>query len=177
MPAPQKPGSHRGKYIAGGVTAAALASMMLITAKWEGEVRHTYVDKLGKGGNVLTYCYGATEGAKLGQVYTREQCLESLKVQALKHASAAQRCLPPNLPDDTAAAFYDLSYNIGTAGFCRSSIARKARAGDLEGACRAIMLYTYANGKNCTVRANGCFGIVKRRQDEVALCLRGIGKG
>lgn len=159
---------------AAGVAAGALAIMVAFTSVREGEVRHTYVDRAGKGGSVLTYCYGATAGARLGQTYTHDQCVASLRDQAMKHAGEVQACLPTGLPDETAAAFYDVGYNIGSSGFCRSSIARKAMAGDLAGACRAIGLYVYSNGKDCRVRSSGCFGVAKRRQDEVALCLRGL---
>lgn len=163
------------KTLAGGVAAGALAIMVSFTAVREGEVRHTYIDKAGKGGNVLTYCYGATAGAKLGQTYTHEECVASLQDQALKHAAEVQGCLPTGLPDKTAAAFYDLGYNIGSTNFCKSSISRKAKAGDLIGACKAIGLYSYSNGKDCRIRSNGCFGVAKRRIDEVSLCLEGLG--
>lgn len=159
---------------AAGVSAAALAIMVGFTSLREGEVRHTYVDRLGKGGAVLSYCYGATAGARLGQTYTHTECVASLQGQALKHAGEAQACLPYRLPDKTAAAFYDLAYNIGSAGFCRSTVARKAQAGDLPGACRAIQLYRYSNRKDCSIRSNGCYGVWKRRVDETALCLGGL---
>lgn len=157
-----------------GISAGALIIMCCFTAVREGEVRHTYVDRLGKGGNVLTYCYGATAGAKEGQIYTHEECLASLQDQALKHATEVQACLPIGLPDKTAAAFYDVGYNIGSSGLCKSSISRKAKSGDLVGACKAIGLYVYSNGRDCRVKANNCFGIAKRRQDEMSLCLSGL---
>lgn len=162
------------KAVGGAVAAGALAVLVTLISTHEGEVRHTYVDTLGKGGAVLTYCYGATSGAKLGQTYTHEQCLASLHTEALKHAGEVQSCLPTTLPDKTAAAFYDLGYNIGSFAFCRSSISRKAMSGDIVGACKAINLYVFSNGKDCRVRSNGCYGIVKRRQDEVNLCLNGL---
>lgn len=169
--APRQPNRAKG---AAAVSAAALAIATGFIAVREGEVRHTYVDGAGRGGRVLTYCYGATAGARLGQTYTHEECLVSLREQALKHAAEVQSCLPSRLPDQTAAAFYDLGYNIGSAGFCRSTVARKANAGDLPGACAAIGRFVYSNGRDCRVRSNGCYGIAKRRSDEISLCLKGL---
>lgn len=169
--APRQPNRAKG---AAAVSAAALAIATAFIAVREGEVRHTYVDRAGRGGNVLTYCYGATAGAKAGQTYTHAECLVSLREQALKHASEVQSCLPGGLPPETAAAFYDFGYNIGSGGFCRSSVARKANRGDLAGACRAIGLYVLSNGKDCRIRSNGCYGVAKRRTDETALCLSGL---
>jgi len=61
------------------------------------------------------------------------------------------------------AAFTSLAFNVGVPTFCRSSVARKANAGDMAGACKAIGLYVYAGGK--VVR-----GLQNRRKAEIALC-------
>ena len=61
------------------------------------------------------------------------------------------------------AAFTSLAFNIGVSAFCRSSIARKANAGDMAGACKAIGLYVYAGGR--VVK-----GLVNRRKAEIELC-------
>lgn len=65
-------------------------------------------------------------------------------------------------------------YNMGATTFCRSSMSRKAKAGDLRGACKALGLYVFSGGKDCRLKASNCGGIVKRRQDEIALCERGL---
>lgn len=169
------PLSNRGKAIVGGgtVTVAALALAVGLISSHEGEVRRTYVDTLGRG-TPLTYCYGETSGAVAGRTYTHEQCLEALRTSAMAHAQDVARCLPPKLPDATAAAFYDFGYNAGAATFCNSSMARKARAGDLRGACAALSLYVMTNHKDCRIAANRCGGIVRRRQAERELCERGL---
>jgi lysozyme len=169
------PMSRRGKVIVGGgtVAAGALALMVAFTAPHEGEVRRTYVDMLGKG-HPLSYCYGETAGAVAGKTYTHSECLEALRVSAMDHAQDVAKCLPAGLPDSTAAAFYDFGYNAGAPTFCRSSMARKAKVDDLRGACAALSLYVFTNGKDCRIAANRCGGIVRRRMAERELCLEGL---
>lgn len=154
-----------------GVTAGALAAMVVFTAAREGEVRHSYRDPVG----VLSYCYGETHGAVEGKTYTHAECVAALTVSARKHAEDAQRCLPAGLPDRSAAMFYDAAYNAGGGRFCRSSIPVLAARGDLRGACVALKTFAItAKGKDCRVRANRCYGVVQRRIDASAECLRGL---
>ena len=159
---------------AAGVTAGALALACSVIAAHEGEVRHTYVDHIGKGGAVLSYCYGETAGAVAGRTYTHEECQAQLRASALVHAQGVAKCLPSGLPDATAAAFYDAGYNLGAPTFCKSSMSRKALAGDVAGACDALLLYVYSNGKDCRLKASNCAGIAQRRNDERDLCLKGL---
>ncbi|MCP6769773.1 glycoside hydrolase family protein, partial [Klebsiella pneumoniae] len=63
---------------------------------------------------------------------------------------------PDTIPDGAYAAFLSLDYNIGTGAFCKSSVRAKANAGDLKGACDAILLYRKAHGIVLP-------GLVKRR--------------
>lgn len=156
---------------AAGVGAAALALACALIAGHEGEVRHTYADINGK----LTYCYGSTAGAIKGHGYTHADCLAALQRDAATHAGEVAACLPAKLPDQTAAAFYSAGYNMGAPVFCRSSMSRKALAGDLKGACNALGLYVFSGGKDCRIKANKCGGIVARRTDERTLCLKGLG--
>jgi lysozyme len=156
------------------VTAGALAIMVALAAGHEGEVRHAYVDRLGKG-NPITWCYGETGGGvRIDQTFTHEECVAALSSSARAHAGEVALCLPLGLPDKTAAAFYDAGYNLGTATFCKSSMSRLARQGNLRAACNAIGLYVFTGGKDCRDPRNRCAGIVRRREDERALCLEGL---
>lgn len=160
---------------AAGVTAGALALACAMIASFEGLESTTYVDKLGKG-QPLTACYGSTIGVVWGRTYSDEECRQMLLRDARQHAEAIRPYLPPYLPDKTAAAFYDFGYNLFGSGpeFAKTSVSRKALAGDLPGACRAMGLYVYANKKDCRIKANRCGGIIRRRAAEVSLCLEGL---
>ena len=85
--------------------------------------------------------------------------------------SAIRPCLPATLPDKTRAAFISLAYNIGSGGFCASSISKRALAGDMIGACNAVMLYNKAGRPLKVIK-----GLTNRRTAERALCLEGLAR-
>lgn len=161
LTAPREP--VRAKGAAAGL-AAALALAVPLIANWEGERRVGYLDIV----RVPTYCFGGTgPEAVVGKRYTAAECRTQLAGDAYDHAVPVARCLTRPVPQEVMAAFISLSFNIGPAGVCRSSAVRKANAGDLAGACRAISLYDRAGGR--VVR-----GLQNRRAAERRLCERGL---
>ena len=80
-----------------------------------------------------------------------------------KAATGVRACVHAPMTSYQWAAYTSLAFNIGTGAFCRSSIARRANAGDTAGACAAISLYVYAGGKRVQ-------GLANRRAGERALC-------
>lgn len=151
-----------------GVVGAAAATVLFVTVPaHEGEVLTTYKCPA----NVWTVCYGDTDPAMAvpGATYTREACLRSLERQLIAHAEPVLACLdidPEALPNQTAA-FVSLAYNIGPSAFCKSTVAKRWRAGDYAGACQAIEMWRYAKGKELP-------GLVRRRTDERRLCETGL---
>lgn len=87
----------------------------------------------------------------------------------IEFETGMRKCLkaPDAIPDKPYTAFLSLSYNIGTGAFCGSTVARRANAGDLKGACNAIPAWNRAGGK--VVK-----GLVNRRAEERAICLEGL---
>jgi lysozyme len=63
------------------------------------------------------------------------------------------------------AASVSLAYNIGTAGFCRSTAAKRFRAGDVRGGCNAFLVWNKAGGRVVA-------GLARRRSAERSICLR-----
>lgn len=154
--------SWKAKFIAiVGAGAAALA--VPLVQKYEGTVLRSYRDPV----NVLTSCTGHT-GPELrdGQTFTREQCEEMLYKDLAKHADALS-CVRTPLTDGQRAAFLSFAFNVGDDAFCRSTLVRKANAGDIDGACAELSRWTYAGGKQLP-------GLVKRRAAERQLCERGL---
>lgn len=147
--------------IVGAVAAGALHD---VTPQFEGTEYTTYRDL----GGVLTYCTGATENAQWGKTYTPEQCRAQLDRDLERHAAGIARCVPMGrLTDGQKVAFVDAAYNIGVSAFCGSSMARRANAGDMTGACDALLMWNKVGGK--VVR-----GLTLRRQAEREICLRGL---
>ena len=83
-----------------------------------------------------------------------------------KHADALS-CVRAPLTDGQRAAFLSFAFNVGDDAFCRSTLVRKANAGDFDGACAELSRWIYAGGKQLP-------GLVKRRAAERQLCERGL---
>lgn len=148
----------QGKAAAAGAGAAIIALAAAMIAPWEGKVNTPYRDPVG----ILTVCYGHT-GADIEQRrYSDAECLQMLEKDVKTHANALQ-CTDGRYNIRQGAAFVSLAYNIGVAGFCRSSAAKAAKAGDYATACEKMSLHVKAKG---TV----LHGLVDRRAYERAVC-------
>jgi lysozyme len=151
----------RGLAAIVGVVAAA--ALLAFTPHNEGTVLKTYRDM----GGVLTYCTGATENAQWGKTYTPDECRAQLDRDLARHAEGVVSCVHVPMSDGVAVAFVDTAYNIGVGAFCGSSMARKANAGDIRGACDSLLLWNRVGGRE--VR-----GLTVRRQAAREICLKGI---
>ena len=145
--------------IGAGAVALALPVVML----YEGTVLRSYVDPVG----IVTACTGHTgPELRMGQRYTRQQCEDMLYGDLLKHAAALD-CIKHPMTDGQKAAFLSFAFNVGNKAFCDSTLARKANAGDMPGACAELSRWTRAGGRELP-------GLVKRRAAERELCERGL---
>ena len=145
--------------IGAGATALAVPLVML----YEGTVLQSYRDPIG----IITACVGHTgPELRMGQRYTRQQCEDMLYGDLLKHAAALD-CIKQPMTDGQKAAFVSFAFNVGNKAFCDSTLARKANAGDMPGACAELSRWTRAGGRELP-------GLVKRRAAERELCERGL---
>ncbi len=157
------PSNAKGRFVAG----SALAALACTTITgFEGMRTMAYRDVVG----IPTVCVGETKGVRMGQRFTVPEC-QAMLVKRLGEdfAPAIERCVTRPMGDDFYVASLSLAYNIGTGGYCKSSIVRLYNAGDRRAACNAFLLYD-KGGKPPRVIA----GLAKRRQAERALCLKGI---
>lgn len=157
---PNRPAS---KSLVGLVGATAATLITLTVTQWEGTVTRGYLDPIG----IPTKCTGDTTNVVVGRYYSDLECRASLDKQLLAHAGPVVACTPGlnGRPYETAASV-SLAYNIGTAGFCKSTAARLFNARDYRGGCKAIGRFVIAGGRVIQ-------GLVNRRKAEVALCLKG----
>ena len=145
--------------IGAGATALAVPLVML----YEGTVLRTYKDPV----SILTACTGHTgPELRMGQTFTKEQCETMLYGDLLKHADALN-CIKTPLADNQKAAFLSFAFNVGNKAFCDSTLARKANAGDMMGACAELSRWVMAGGRELP-------GLVKRRAAERELCEKGL---
>ncbi|OOF80230.1 lysozyme [Rodentibacter caecimuris] len=72
-----------------------------------------------------------------------------------------------NLPQGTFDAMTSIVFNVGCGAMRKSTMFRKANAGDYVGACHELPKWVYAGGKKLR-------GLEIRREKERALCLRDL---
>ena len=115
-------------------------------------------------GDRTTIGYGFTDGVKLGDTMTREEADARLVEELRPYEMAVwQGCTrEPNQNEFDAMVL--LCFNIGPAGFRRSTVLKAHNRGDCQAAARAFGLWNKSGGK---VYA----GLTKRRSEESALYL------
>lgn len=153
----KKPG-RLGALIGGGAAAALVA----LVAGWEGKSNDPYRDIVG----VWTVCYGETNVAM--RRYSDAECKAMLENSLADYAGPVLARNPElRGHDQQLAAAVSLAYNIGPAAYRKSSVARLFSAGQWRAACDAFLRWSYAGGKQVK-------GLLRRRQSERAMCLRGL---
>lgn len=124
--------------------------------------------------NIPTICYGETRGVKITDTATLDQCKAMLNQSLDGFSAAIDKCLPPNLPEPIYVAFLSAAYNIGAPALCGSSMAKRANAGDLKGACEALLMWDKTTIGGVRVALPG---LTKRRTAERDLCIKGVNAG
>lgn len=144
---------------------ALMAAAVALVGTWEGLRTVAYRDVVG----IPTVCFGETRGVKMGDRYSVDECKVMLGDALVEFETGMRRCLkaPDTIPAQSYVAFLSLSYNIGTTAFCGSTVARRANAGDIRGACEAIPVWNRAGGRVVQ-------GLVNRRAEERTICLKGV---
>lgn len=150
------------------IGAAAAAILTPLVATWEsGGKDHLvpYRDIVG----VWTQCHGETLNVKATTpAETPEGCAVKLDTRLAGFAQSVVKCTPSlRGRDEQWAAATSLAYNIGTGAYCKSTVDRMFDAGLPVKACDAFLMWSKAGGKTVN-------GLVRRRQAERALCLKGV---
>jgi len=126
--------------IVGGAIVAALGLAVPFIQGWEGLVLTPHHDIVGTPDG----CFGDTSVERRN--YTPDEC-SVLLVARLAHdyAPAVIKCVPAlaDRPKQLSASL-SLSYNIGTAAFCRSTAAKRFNAGDWAGGCESFTMWRFA---------------------------------
>lgn len=144
----------------------AVSLACAVAAPMEGLRQKAYKDPVG----IPTICFGSTKGVHMGDTKTVAECKAMLTEEMLETVNAVDRCVP-NLPPNVLAAVSDAAYNVGTLIACnpeKSSVARRLKAGDIPGACNALLAWDKARIGGMLVALPG---LTKRRQMERDLCL------
>ena len=141
---------------------AASAALLIGIAVHEGYRGEAYVPVPG---DRPTIGFGDAHGVQLGD---RTDPVRAL-IRLGEHVDAQQREMRACLGDVALYqhewdAYVSLAYNIGTGAFCGSTLVRKLKAGDYEGACAEIKRWVYFQGRVLP-------GLVNRREAEYRMCM------
>lgn len=118
-------------------------------------------------GDVPTIGFGTTKGVKRGDVITPERALVRLLDDANEFSESVKRCANVPMYQYEFDAYVSLTYNIGTGAFCNSTLVRKLKAYDYEGACKEILRWDKFKGQPLK-------GLTHRRQREYKLCMGNV---
>lgn len=125
-------------------------------------------------GDPCTNGFGNTHGVKCGD---RVDPVTALQVAqrnvSVRFEPAIKRCLNPGvmLTQSEYDVYVDFTGNVGPGNFCGSTMAGLVNAGLYADACRQFPRWKYVQNKDCTVPANKCGGIPKRRDAAMRCCL------
>lgn len=155
---PMTPGRKRLIAIVG----TAAAGLIAVVSQWEGKSNDPYRDMVG----VMTVCFGETRVEM--RRYSDAEC-EDMLADGLADFAGPVLARNPTLKghDPQTLAAVSLAYNIGTAAYNRSTVARRFSEGRWRSACNAFLLWTKAGGREVK-------GLKNRREAERRICLRGI---
>lgn len=121
-----------------------------------------YQDAVG----VWTIGYGHTVGVQPGDTLPDPDVADTLLSTDVSEFESAVNSAVKNCTQLQFDAMVLLSYNIGIAGFLRSTVLKAHNRGDYQSAARAFGLWNQAVGKILP-------GLVKRRAEEAAMYLQG----
>ncbi len=132
--------------------------------EFEGCKLDAYPDPGSRDGNPWTIGFGSTgPGIHKGVTWTQEQADERFAADLAKFAAQVDKAIgsAPTTPNQFSA-MVALAYNIGIAGFIKSTVLRKHKAEDYHGAAAAFSMWSKNDGKIMR-------GLVRRRAAEADL--------
>jgi lysozyme len=143
------------------VASLALSASALVgIAIHEGYVGETYKDIVG----VPTIGFGETQGVRLGDRTDPVRALIQLNKTTSEFSKRVAACITVPVSQNEFDAYVSFAYNVGTGGFCSSTLVKKLNANDYDGACSELLKWVYAGGKPVQ-------GLVNRRQKEYQQCI------
>lgn len=127
-------------------------------------------------GDVPTLGFGTTtrpDGSpvQMGDRTNPVEALQRKQRDLVKFEGALKRCVRVPLHQAEYDVYVDHAYNVGTAGFCASTIVKRLNTQDYAGACDAILLWNRVGKQVCSEPGNKiCWGLWERRLESHAKC-------
>lgn len=147
----------------GGLVLASAA--LLGTLNGDEGVKHIPYRDIG---GVWTVCVGHTGKDIIpGKWYSSTECNILLSKDVKVTQTAILACTNVPLNQNQLDAFSNFAFNVGPGNYCNTSIAANVNAGNIDNACRRLMLYDVVNKRHVA-------SIAARRKREMTLCLKPV---
>lgn len=156
-----------------------IAALSLSAAALVGLLAHEgYSDRaiIPVAGDRPTVGFGSTfrdDGSpvRMGDTITPPKAVARSYAHIAKDEAGIKACVTAPLTQGEYDTMVDFAYQYGVPTLCKSSMVREANAGRYKEACDAYLLYKRVAGCDCSIRANGCYGVWTRSQDRQRRCL------
>jgi lysozyme len=106
---------------------------------------------------------------KVGTLYTPEQCKELLRTDSNSAAAAVRRTIKVPLYQYEFDALVSFCFNVGNGNCTTSTLFKLVNQSSYHDASLQFARWHFADGRDCRVRANNCYGVVLRRVSEANL--------
>lgn len=157
---------NKARVVVASLSLSAAAFVSILTR--EG---YTETPIIPVPGDVLTAGFGTTEGVTKDTRLPPVQAVQRALQDASKYEGALKRCVKVPLHQEEYDLYTDLSYNIGPAAFCGSTIVKKLNEQKYAEACEHILDWKMFKGFDCSTPGNKvCSGLWKDRQRIHAQC-------
>lgn len=134
-----------------------------LIVQFEGFRPDAYLDPVG----VVTIGFGFIRGVKMGDKMTLAEARDRLKREIVEYEQGVLAACTRKPNQNQFDAFVCFAFNVGVAGFKKSSVLKAHNRGDYQAAARAFGLWNKAGGKVFT-------GLTRRRSAEAALYLEPV---
>jgi lysozyme len=150
------------------ITVVGLTTLLAGMGVSEG-YRHTPYQDVG---GVWTACDGLT-GPDIvpGHYYTDNECHTLQMNFAKKMTDRMGTCLKVDLSEQEWVAWARWTWNIGPGAFCHSRAVALLNSGKRLEACDAMLDFHTAGGRDCRIKSNNCYGLIRAHQLDRAMCV------
>ncbi|PPC02530.1 glycoside hydrolase family protein [Acinetobacter pittii] len=165
--------SNKTKYLA--VVLAASAAFFVGVKEEEGFTSKPVIPVKGDRptqGNGSTFKPDGTPIKMTDPPITRETADKWLRNDVAKREVAFKDSLKGvKLSQVEYDLYLDFSYQYGVPTFAKSSMLKNLKAGQYKAACESLLKYKFVAKRDCSIRANGCFGVWKRQLGRYDKCM------
>ena len=175
----------KNKYLIAGTLAAASLGGFFISGVSDQQVQSTAQKEgftakpvIPVKGDVPTIGHGTTvypNGVRVKMsdpAISKKQGHEYLKAHINKDAVRFNKSLDGvKLSQGEYDLYMDFTYNFGIGNWQSSSMLRNLKSGQYVQACKSLLKWKFAAGRNCSIRSNGCYGVWTRQVERYDKCM------